>query len=105
MDRLVASGEKDEASLWHLRPVRLAFDLGVFVDRADAEARIADLELRGVPSYVLTASLDGRHVYQVHAGGYEAEPASLPMAQILDDAGEPATLVARHGGATTPSTP
>lgn len=105
MDRLVASGEKDESSAWHLRPVRLAFDLGIFADRAGAEARIAALDLRGVPSYVLTASLGPRSVYQVYTGGYEAERASLPMAEILGEAGEAAMLIARRGGADATSTP
>ena len=38
----------------------------LFVDGDSAALRMADLEARGVPSYALAASLDGRPVYQVY---------------------------------------
>lgn len=106
MERLVAGGQKDQASAWDVRPARSAFDLGVFLDRAAAEARVSGLEAKGVPSYVLAAPMDDHDVYQVYAGAYENERASLPMAEILGAAGEPASLIVRQGGATPPpSTP
>jgi hypothetical protein len=101
MKRLVEAGEKDEASLWHLRPSGLAFDLGVFMDREGMETRVAGLAAKGIPSYVLVSTLDEHEVFQVYGGGYRNQQESLPMAKLLDTAGEPAVLVARHGGAVS----
>jgi len=103
MDRLVAAGQKDEVSAWDVRPAGAAFDLGVFVDRAAAEERVARLEATGIPSYVLTAPLDDRVVYRVYGGAYENERAALPMAELLGAIGEPASLIARQGGFASPS--
>lgn len=103
MERLVASGEKREASDWDLRPARLAFDLGMFGRRGEAEARVAALTERGVPAYVLGAPLEGDSAYQVYGGAYESERASIPLAELLGEAGEPASLIARRGADPTSS--
>jgi cell division septation protein DedD len=101
MKRLVEAGEKDETSPWHLRPSGFAFDLGVFTDRKGVEARVAGLAVKGIPSYVLVATLNEHEVFQVYGGGYRNQEESLPMAGLLATAGEPAVLIARHGGAVS----
>lgn len=104
MDELAAAGVAEEASGWLLRPVRLAYDLGVFADRAEMEARIAELASLGIPAYNLETTLDGMPVFRVYGGAYENEEAAAPMRIALDAAGEGATLIVRRGAAT-PSTP
>ena len=104
MDELTAVGVAEEASAWLLRPVRLAYDLGVFTDRAEMEARIAELASLGIPAYSLETALDGMPVFRVYGGAYENEAAAAPMGDALDAAGESATLIVRRGAAT-PSTP
>ena len=103
MDELAAAGVAEEASAWLLRPVRLAYDLGVFADRAEMEARVAGLASLGIPAYSLETTLDGMPVFRVYGGAYENEEAAAPMSDALDAAGESATLVVRRGA--TPSTP
>ena len=104
MEELVAAGVAQEANGWLLRPVGLAYDLGVFTERAEMETRIAGLASLGIPAYSLETSLDGIPVFRVYGGAYENEEAAAPMRDALDAAGEVATLIARRGGAT-PSTP
>lgn len=103
MEELAAVGVAEEANAWLLRPVRLAYDLGVFTDRAEMAARIAELASLGIPAYSLETALDGMPVFRVYGGAYENEEAAAPMSDALDAAGESATLVARRGA--TPSTP
>ncbi|MDE2945086.1 MAG: SPOR domain-containing protein [Gemmatimonadota bacterium] len=104
MDELVAAGVAEEANTWLLRPVRLAYDLGVFTDRPATEARIAELASLGIPAYSLETTLDGMPVFRVYGGAYENEEATAPMGDALDAAGEIATLTTRRGAAA-PSTP
>ncbi|WP_419166897.1 SPOR domain-containing protein [Candidatus Palauibacter sp.] len=103
LDALVRAEASGEANLWQLRPTRLAYDLGLFAERAAAEARIAELSSSGIPAYSLATPLEGRAVFRVYGGAYEDEQAALPMAGILEAAGEAATLVPRRGD-ETPST-
>lgn len=103
MDELAAAGVAEEANAWLLRPVRLAYDLGVFADRAEMEARVAELASLGIPAYSLETTLDGMPVFRVYGGAYENGEAAAPMSDALDAAGESATLVVRRGA--TPSTP
>ncbi len=103
MDELAAVGVAEEANAWLLRPVRLAYDLGVFADRGEMEARIAELASLGIPAYSLETALDDMPVFRVYGGAYENEEAAAPMSDALDAAGESATLVVRRGA--TPSTP
>ncbi|WP_428103786.1 SPOR domain-containing protein [Candidatus Palauibacter sp.] len=103
MNELAAVGVAEEANAWLLRPVRLAYDLGVFTDPAEMEARIAELASLGIPAYSLWTALDGMPVFRVYGGAYENEEAAAPMSDALDAAGESATLVVRRGA--TPSTP
>ncbi|WP_420634069.1 SPOR domain-containing protein [Candidatus Palauibacter sp.] len=104
LDVFAPAGEVEEVNAWQLRPVRLAYDLGLFTDRTEVEARIAGLASRGVAAYSLETSLDGRTIFRVYGGAYENEDAAVPMAEILEAAGEAATLIARRGD-EAPSTP
>ena len=103
MDELVAAGAAEEANAWLLRPVRFAYDLGVFTDRPLMEARIAELASLGVPVYGLQTTLDGTPVFRVYGGAYEDAEAAAPMSDVLEAAGEGATLIVRRGDAI-PST-
>ncbi|WP_419949389.1 SPOR domain-containing protein [Candidatus Palauibacter sp.] len=104
LDELVQSGAAGEANPWHLRPAGLAYDLGVFTEHSEVEARIAELASRGISAYGLATTVEGRTVVRVYAGAYEDERSALPMAAILEAAGETATLTPRRGDAT-PMTP
>ena len=104
MDALVTAGAVEEANAWLLRPVRFAFDLGVFTERPATEARVAQLASLGIRAYRLETALDGMPVFRVYGGAYESEEAAAPMRELLEAAGEPAALVVRRGEAT-PSTP
>jgi len=104
LEELAAAGVAREASAWLLRPVRLAYDLGVFVERPAMEARIAELASLGIPAYSLEMALDGMPVFRVYGGAYENEAAAAPMRDLLEAAGETATLIERRAAAA-PSTP
>ena len=103
MEELASAGVAREANAWLLRPVRFAYDLGVFAERPGMEARIAELASLGIPAYSLETSLDGRPVFRVYGGAYENEAAAAPMRDLLEAADETAALVERRGGA--PSIP
>jgi septal ring-binding cell division protein DamX len=97
MDALVETGVKSEAGAWHLRPSTLAFDLGVYPDRSAADRRVTDLEGRGVPAYALSAAGEDGTVWRVYGGAYVDERESVPMSELLTEAGEPADLIQRRG--------
>lgn len=97
MDALVETGVKSEAGAWHLRPSTLAFDLGVYPDRSAADRRVAELEGRGVPAYALSAAGEDGTVWRVYGGAYVDERESVPMSELLTEAGEPADLIQRRG--------
>lgn len=105
MAGLVESGRKDEASDWDVRPARLAFRLGLFGSRAEAEERVSVAAASGIPAYVLAARPVGApaaaadSAFAVWAGAYESEAAATKMAEMLDGAGVEAELTTRRGAA------
>lgn len=99
MNELVAAGAAEEASAWLVRPVRLAYDLGAFADRQQADARIDELASAGIPVYSLEAAIDGILVFRVYGGAYESVGAATPMGERLETMGESAALVVRRGDA------
>lgn len=103
MRELVASGRKDVAAEWDVRPASLAFDLGVFGERAAAEERVASLHERDVPAYLVSAPVEGGAVWRVYGGAYETERASEPMAGLIAEAGEEPRLIDRRGTDAKPS--
>ena len=97
MDALVDARLKDEAGDWDVRPAGLAFDLGLFARRDEAEARVRVLGERSIPAYAIGAAGSSDAPWRVYGGAFESERAAGPLAEILDDAGEPAALVERRG--------
>ena len=101
MTELVESGRKDDASAWHLRPARLAYLLGVFGSPSEADARLEEAVVAGLPAYVLSAAVEEGlgvdSVFQVYAGAYESPVAARAMISMLETAGEDPPLVSRRG--------
>ncbi len=109
MGELVERGLKDGGSEWDVRPVRLAFRLGMFSTREDADDRVAAVAGAGIPAYVVRAGAGGAvegtaddresaSVYLVYAGAYEGPRSAAPMAELIEEAGEKPILVTRRGG-------
>ncbi len=109
MGELVERGLKDGGSEWDVRPVRLAFRLGMFSTREDADDRVAAVAGAGIPAYVVRAGAGGAvegaaddrksaSVYLVYAGAYEGPRSAAPMAELIEEAGEEPILVTRRGG-------
>ena len=101
MTELVDSGQKDDASAWHLRPARLAYLLGVFGSRTEAEGRMQEAATAGIPAYILSTAVEEGlgidSVFQVYAGAYESAVAARAMIALLESAGEEPPLVDRRG--------
>ena len=97
---LAASGRKDSARAWDVRPVPLAFLVGTFGAREDAERRAAALRRDEMPAYVLAAVADGDTTWQVYAGAYESEEEAAALRSRLAEAGVEAELVTRRGEPT-----
>lgn len=97
MQALVAAGRKAEATVWDLRPTRLAFDLGVYSSRDEANDRVRQLAGLEIPAYALWAPFDGGDAWRVYGGAYTVDRESGPMAEMLAAAGEPVELAARRG--------
>lgn len=97
MDRLVQRGRKEQSRAWDVRPVSLAFRLGLRPSRRSATARADSLASRGLPAYVLPAASAGDTVWQVYAGAFESRDAAAALGRALQEAGEKGELVTRRG--------
>lgn len=97
MEGLVASGRKETASAWDVRPAGLTFRLGLFASEGAARRAAEALEEKGVPAYVLPAGEDAARAWQVLAGAYESRAAAGPMAALLEREGLAVDLVTRRG--------
>lgn len=93
---LVEDGRKDTNKEWDIRPVRLAFDLGTFASRDDADRRAAEVLANDVPAYVLrdTASTP---LYRVYAGAFTSAEDAQPLENRLEDLDSGAELMTRAG--------
>lgn len=93
---LVQDGRKDTNKEWDIRPVRLAFDLGTFASREDADRRAAEALADDVPAYVLrdTASVP---LYRVYAGAFTSAEDAQPLGRRLEDLDVGAELITRAG--------
>jgi cell division septation protein DedD len=93
---LVEDGRKDTNKEWDIRPVRLAFDLGTFASRDDADRRAAEALANDVPAYVLrdTASTP---LYRVYAGAFTSDEDARPLEKRLEDLDSEAELITRAG--------
>ncbi|MCL7927976.1 MAG: SPOR domain-containing protein [marine benthic group bacterium] len=97
MGELVDAGLKQEIRGWDVRPVRFAFDLGVYQDRRASDRRIGQLSELGIYAYRLADGLDEPRAWRVYAGAYETRQAAAEFGTMLTEAGEPATLIPRTG--------
>lgn len=97
MGQLVDAGLKQEVRGWDVRPVRFAFDLGVYPERRASDRRIDQLSDLGIHAYRLADGLDEPRSWRVYAGAYESREAAAELGRMLTEAGEPATLVSRTG--------
>lgn len=97
MRRLVEAGEKDRASEWDVRPVPLAFRLGIHPDREEAAAALRSLREERIPAYLLPVAAGADTAWQVYAGAYDSSAAAEVFAEELRRAGLEAELVTRRG--------
>ena len=106
--RLVEGGQvnPDDAggpsALIQERP--LAFDLGDFRTRPEAEARADSLAVRAIPAYAVAVPLsDGGEAWKLYGGAFPDSASAAPMQKMLTSAGLPARLVRRQGRPSAPS--
>jgi hypothetical protein len=98
MLRLVGEGLKIAASEFDVRETPLAFLVGQYQFRGDAEQRIIELEAQDLPSYVIEVPYTrGPPRFYVYAGAYSGPSEALVMRDRLRAAGVEDTLVVRIG--------
>jgi cell division septation protein DedD len=97
MQELVRLGRKETVSEWDIRPVGLAFALGVYPSRVEAEAFEDRLAQQRIPAYTLPVEADGDSAFQVYAGGFESAAAADALGAQLEDSGWEAELIPRRG--------
>jgi cell division septation protein DedD len=97
MEDLVADGVKDDLRAWDVRPVRLAWLVGVYPDSEEARGEVARLRERGIPAYTLDDGNGSASFRAVYAGAFESEEAAAPMGAMLEEADASARLVSRRG--------
>ncbi|MGD8495495.1 MAG: SPOR domain-containing protein [Gemmatimonadales bacterium] len=96
MASLVTDGRKDTYKDWDVRPVRLAFDLGTFASRADADRQADEALADDVPAYVLRDTA-AAPLYRVYAGAFTSADEAEPLADRLEALGSGAELISRTG--------
>jgi hypothetical protein len=98
MQTLVARGAKTAESPGDVRETPLAFLIGAYDVRVDADARRNQLRESGVPSYVVEVPYTSGPVrYHLYAGAYSVPSEAEAMRAMLRSAGVPDTLVVRIG--------
>jgi hypothetical protein len=98
MLRLVQQGLKIAPSEYDVRSTPLAFLVGQYEFRGDAEARMNELKGRMVPSYTIEVPFEqGAVRYYVYAGAYSGPSEAALMRDRLREAGVQDTLVLRVG--------
>jgi hypothetical protein len=98
MQGLVDRGLKVAASQGDVRSTPLAFEIGRFETREEAEQRMNELKTEGVPSYVVEVPYtQGPSRYHLYAGAYSGPSEAMTMRGLLRGAGIPDTLVLRVG--------
>ncbi|HYF49128.1 MAG TPA: SPOR domain-containing protein, partial [Planctomycetota bacterium] len=75
----------------------LAFLLGTFVRRADAETKAREAAAKGVPTYIVPIGSATGMQYNLYAGAYAGPGDADFMREILKQASLPDTLVERTG--------
>jgi hypothetical protein len=98
MLRLVQQGLKIAASEFDVRATPLAFLVGRYEFRGDAEERMTELETRAVPTYMIEVPYtQGPVRFHVYAGAYSGPTEAALMRARLQAAGIQDTLVLRIG--------
>ena len=98
MQRLVDADHKTAYDTWAIRPSAMAFHLGEYDTRAEAEARVDSLDVLDIPAYIVAIRHDpGAPRYRVYGGGYENRAEAAVMEQMLEQAGIETRLVERTG--------
>lgn len=98
MTRLVREGVKSSFRSWDIRPAALAFFLGSYESRREADLAIDALLLQDIPAYRVPAAGEaGATRYYVYAGGFEAAAEARYLQSLLAEAGLEAELVERVG--------
>lgn len=97
MRRQVEAGRKDRAREWDVRPVGLAYRLGVYGRRTAATARVEELREQSVAAYVVPAAAGGDTAWQLYAGGFESPEAADALGEMLRGAGIEVELTDRRG--------
>jgi hypothetical protein len=96
--RLLENGHKTGATPWDVRQSPLAFVLGEYVSRGEAEAREVELSALSIPTYVIEVSaVDGQRRFRVYAGAYAGFAEADLMRRMLRGEGLPDSLVQRVG--------
>jgi hypothetical protein len=98
-----ATEARDEEGRWSLIQARpLAFRLGEFSSREEAQAQADSLAARRIPAYPLGIPYsDGTERWRIYAGAFPDSVQAEPLRQILREAEFPARLVTRVGQAPT----
>jgi cell division septation protein DedD len=97
MRELVASGRKERARDWDMRPANLTFDLGTFASEDDATEVRDRLHEMHLPAYVLTDGAVPAPAYKVYSGAFETEEAAAVLDSLLRSSAQDAILVVRRG--------
>lgn len=99
VQRLLDLGVKTGSSEYDIVPTRLAFALGDYETRDEADDRVAELAGKNIPSYVVEVPLPGGGAprWRVYAGAFQGAAEAAVLRPVLKSAGIPDSLVLRTG--------
>jgi hypothetical protein len=100
MQRLVDEGVKTGGNpFFDVVPTRLAFDVGDFPSRGEAEQRGAALAQKSIPTYVVEVPTGTTSVWRLYAGAFQGVADAAVLRPALKAAGARDSLVLRIGRA------
>ena len=98
MRKLIEKGHKTGTTQWDVREATLAFLIGEYASRGEAEKRVEEAIDKAIPSYIIPLPApNGPTRYRVYAGAYAGFAEADVMRQLLKSAGLPDSLVVRMG--------
>jgi hypothetical protein len=96
--RLLEKGYKTGSQRGEVRRANLAFLLGEYDSRSDADTRESEAAELGIPGYVIeVVQPDETSRYRVYAGAFASPAEAAVMRQLLESVGLPDSLVQRVG--------
>ncbi len=96
--RLLDAGIKTGSSPYDIIQTRLAFNLGDYPSRSEAEKRRADLAPLNIPTYIVEVPTPGGPSrWRVYAGAFPGVADAATLRPVLQGAGIPDSLVTRIG--------